>query len=262
MILRIGMACAICMSVAQASKAMTLEEAISQNISVKKPIQPKRVDDKKQPPKKKVREDMYENRGHKGFNVGWGLGYGFDFHTSKLAHDTKVTSGLNHKFSVLIATQYVMENGVLFEIPFTLSYIMPDERYFAAFHNNNGFGAQMDIGFLSGYYLYNRDEFKLAFKGGLGYTFANMRQTSYRMSPTDTITDTSSVTNNMVDMRLGAEIGSFKHHLGVLARYYLWNHESSRLHARGANSAVPIVSEASKTFFDSLGMNVYYMYRF
>lgn len=191
------------------------------------------------------------------YSFGLGIGYGFDSIHS-----------FNHKTSVFLSSQWVTEKGWLLEVPFILSYIAPDARYFNSFFNNIGDGVNADISVLSGYYLIYKENLKVAIKGGIGYSISYMWASANRMTTTSEIlSDTAYSLYNALSLRIGTEIGYQKHALGIYYTYYIPMSETlsllSRTNPSSATGSIIITrNESNAMLFDTMGFYVYYMYRF
>lgn len=203
------------------------------------------------------------------WRIGWGLGYGFDWRKSNLRHiaASNATSGIDHKYSAFVFTQYVLESQLFFEVPIIISYVAPDIRYFSAYYNNTGDGYHIDLSFLAGYYLLDTQSIRFSMKGGLGYGFGYIWQTRFRLNSNNVkIEDSSSVVHNALIFRMGVEIGYLKHSLGLLLNYYPWSGEFAKLYSQPPQSGItpsdPMVSNVSNHYASSFGMNMYYTYRF
>ncbi|STQ87001.1 hypothetical protein LS73_006755 [Helicobacter muridarum] len=211
-----------------------------------------------------------KDSGYGKLKIAWGFGYGFDWRKSNLIKNTsnQKTSGIDNKYGLIASFQYTLNPSVFIELPIIISYLAPSTRYFNSYHNNSGDGYNIDVSILGNYYLIVKNGFSFLPKAGLGYTFGYMWQTSTRLVIDKNINDTSSVIQSSFFIRLGAEVGYFKHHIGIFFNYYFLTNEFSSIKMRtaqtSANAAIqpPVTIDSSNTYLDSFGTNIYYMYRF
>lgn len=188
------------------------------------------------------------------YSFGVGLSYGFEN-----------MQGVNNKYGIIFSSQWVADRWLL-ELPLIVSYIAPNTRYFKAFHNNSGDGVNVDISVLSGWYFINKDDFKVALKGGIGYNLSYNFASSYRMSNAgDVVKDTSWALYNSLTLRIATEIAYMKHAFGIYFHYYIPTNESLSIMqaAYGSKGEFnPYKSESTQMLYNCIGMNFYYIYRF